>query len=202
MTLAQLRQELKARNPDYFSDTRANTLLNEAYHEVCEAYDWPFLETTTTGTAPLTISDLRKILYAVDTTTQNPLTILDPSTVVNQLDPIIGTVGTPTYFWLDQSVLKVYPTNTSVSLSVRYLKVPTDLSLDADTPILPTRYHLVIVDCAQARELAQGPNPNPSNLNRMNAIQANYYRSLDRMREALLNRSYNVRDFAMEGVDL
>lgn len=201
MTLAQLRQELKARNGDYFSDTRANTLLNEAYHEVCEAYPWPFLETTATGTAPLTIADLRQVLYVVDTTTQNPLAILDPSTIVNDLDPVIGTAGSPAYFWLDGSVLKIYPTNTSVSLSVRYVKVPADITSDSDVPIIPSRYHLVIVDCAQARELAQGPNPSASNLNRMQAIQANYMHSLGRMCEALFNRSYNTSDFVLEGID-
>jgi hypothetical protein len=66
------------------------------------------------------------------------------------LDPAITTAGTPYRYWLDGlTTLKVWPTNTSQTLSIRYLKVPTDLSSDSDTPVVPTRYHPQIVDMAE-----------------------------------------------------
>lgn len=45
------------------------------------------------------------------------------------------------------TVISTYPT-TSVSLSVNYLKVPADLSGSTDVPVIPSRYHLAIVDGA------------------------------------------------------
>lgn len=152
MNLGTMRTELLARGFDYLPSSRANQYLNAAYHTVCEwnGTPWPFLETTTTGTAPLTITDLREIVYVTNTTTGD---VLEPEDVrnLNDRDPGLTVTGVPLRYWLDGlTTLKVWPLNTTNSLSVRYLKVPTDLSADADTPIVPTRAHDVIVDMAES----------------------------------------------------
>lgn len=151
MTLATLRTELLARGFDYLSTTRANQFLNEGYHAVCEwnGTPWPFLETTTTGTAPLTISDLREIVYVTNTTGGR---VIDPEDVrnLNDRDPGLTQTGTPSRYYLDgSSILKLWPASTTQTLSVRYLKVPADLSSDSDTPVVPTRFHPLIVDMAE-----------------------------------------------------
>ncbi len=151
MNLGTLRTEFLARGFDFLSSTRANQFINDGYHGVCEweSTQWPFLETTTTGTAPLTISDLREILYVVDTTTNDRLEQADSRDIID-MDPALSTAGTPRRYWLDGlTTLRLWQTNTSDSLSVRYIKVPTDLSSDSDTPVLPTRYHRLIVDMAE-----------------------------------------------------
>jgi hypothetical protein len=192
MDLAALKLELGSRFGEFLADGRRTRLINEAYHDLCERFPWPFLETTTTGTAPLTISDLRQVLYCVDTTNERELRSMDVRSIVDW-NPIVTETGTPELFWLDGlSTLKVFPANTSVSLSVRYLKVPTDLSSDSDTPVLPARYHMLIVDLAQARALAEGPNPSGSNLARMGAVEQLVERKVLRMAEQLLHRGLDA----------
>jgi hypothetical protein len=151
VNLAALRTELKARGFDFLSDTRCNSFLNEAYHSVCEwnGTPWPFLETTTTGTAPLTISDLREIVYVTNTSLNE---VLEPEDIrnLNDWNPGLTLTGTPVRYYLDgTTTLKVWPASTSASLSVRYLKVPTDLSSDSDSPVIPARFHPLVVDMAE-----------------------------------------------------
>lgn len=153
MTLAQLRAELQARGFDYLSDTRCNTFLNAAYQvDICEAQDFPFLESSTTGVAPKTISDLRTIETVVDSVQNLKLSPLDRRMITDGIDSDLTTTGSPVYYYLTSgTTVAVYPANTSNSLSIRYWKVPTALSADADEPILPTRYHSLIVDGAVRR---------------------------------------------------
>jgi hypothetical protein len=129
------------------STTRLNYWINRAYHRICEREAWPFLETTTTGTAPLSITDLRAVLSVVDSTNESTLTYEDFRTI-REDDPTLATSGTP-YCWYQSAAttIAVYPTQ-AVSLSVRYLKFPTDLSSGADTPVIPTRYQYLIVEGA------------------------------------------------------
>ena len=61
MNLGTARTELQARGFDYLSTARCNTFLNRALYILNEQESWPFLETTVSGAAPLTISDLSLI---------------------------------------------------------------------------------------------------------------------------------------------
>jgi hypothetical protein len=63
-------------------------------------------------------------------------------------DAVLTTTGTPYYYYLTTgTTVAVYPANTG-SISVRYWKVPAALSAGADVPILPARFHNLIVDGA------------------------------------------------------
>jgi hypothetical protein len=185
----ELRAELKSRIGDFLSDTRANRLLNEAYLEICDRAWWAFLEATASGTAPLTISDLRAVLYVVDTTNGVELRGIDVRDLID-LDPSLSSTGTPQFYWLDGlTTLKVWPLNTTASLSVRYVKTPAELSSDSDTPLLPSRFQLAIVDLAQARALATGPNgTSQPRLEQAQAAQASADRKLLQMQDMLIRR--------------
>lgn len=149
MDLSALQTEVQARGFDFDSTTRLNYWINRAYHRICEREAWPFLETTTTGTAPLTISDLRAVLSVVDTTNQSVLTFEDYRTI-REDDPTLAATGSPECWYQSATTtVAVYPAS-SVSLSVAYIKTPTDLSSGTDTPVLPTRYHYLIVEGAVA----------------------------------------------------
>jgi hypothetical protein len=149
VTLAQAIAELKARGFDYLSDPRATIMLNSAKNALEDEFDWPWLETTTTtGAAPLTITDLKHVLYVVDTTNGAELRGKDPRDIAD-LDSNVATAGTPTNWWLDgNSTLRTYPTSTTAQLSVRYVRCSPELSAPSDTPLIPGRLHPVWIDYA------------------------------------------------------
>lgn len=152
MNLAELRTEVKARGFDYLPDARINRFINTAYTlDICEDEDWPFLEATVTGTAPLTISDLRSVDWVLDTTNRTKLRplsqkhITDVSTDENQ-------IGTPENFYVDEGdTIKTFPTNPSVTIQVRYTKAATELTQEEDEPVFPDRFHYLVVEGAIRR---------------------------------------------------
>lgn len=145
MNLATAITEVKARGFDYLSDARVTIMLNNAKNRLEDAHDWPWLEATQNGVAPLTITDLRQILYVVDTTNDTLLTGVD----VRDIADDTTDTGTPSYWYLDGlTTLRVWPLATP-TLSVRYLKYSPELT-GTDTPLIPARYHPVWVDLATA----------------------------------------------------
>lgn len=148
MNLGAARTELLARGFSYLDSTRANLMLNTAKNELEDEHDWPWLETTTTGVAPLTIADLKRILYVVDLTNGRQLTGLDAQDIADR-DVVVTTAGSPDSWYLDGlTTLRLYPTSTSDQLSVRYVKYSPELVADGDTPQIPVRYHVLWVDYA------------------------------------------------------
>jgi hypothetical protein len=149
VNLTEAVQELKARGFDYVSDSRARIMLNNAKNAFEDEYDWPWLETTTTtGAAPLTITDLKHVLYVVDTTNGTELRGTD-SRGIADIDSNVSTAGVPSSWWLDGgSTLRVYPTSTTAQLSVRYVRCSPDLSAGSDAPLIPSRLHPVWIDYA------------------------------------------------------
>lgn len=150
MTFLDLRTEFAARGFDYENATRANRWINQAYLALCECWTWPFTEATITGPAPLTISDVRQILSVSDTTNQCVLVGVDRRDIVD-VDPAMTSTGSPESWYLEDSVLKVYPASTTASLAVRYAKVPAELVNDTDVPIIPSRFQDLIIDGACIR---------------------------------------------------
>lgn len=193
MNLTALRAEFVARGYDYVDSggtTRQDSFINRGYHRICEEADWPFLQIVASGTAPLSsLTDIREVIYVLDTTNNAELQGSTANDIA-YLDPNVSTAGTPQYWWLDQDTIKVYPTSASASLSVRYVKVPTDLSSGSDTPVLPTRYHPLIVDAA-VLEAAKDAD----DLNTLQVLQADYDRRIQEMKRTLLNRNHQGPDY-------
>lgn len=146
-TLTTLQTEFAARGFDYLSTTRQNYFINRAYMRVCERYPWPFLEANSTGTAPLTISDLRAVLSVTNTTTDDVLPFRDKRTL-REMDPSLDDTGAPECWYLNsQTAITVWPVRAD-SLSVDYIKFPTLLSAGTDTLLIPARYEYLVVDGA------------------------------------------------------
>lgn len=151
MDLTALRTEFLARG---FQDleasgtnTRKDVFLNRSYHEICEREAWPFLETTATGTSPLTISDLRAVLAVVDSTNKNILDPIDYRDILETDPGLLATGAAEFWYRTSPTIITSYPP-PAVSLSVRYLKVPTDLSSGTDVPVIPTRFQYLIIEGA------------------------------------------------------
>lgn len=153
MDLTAAIAELRARGVSYETSAggRPTIWLNDAKNELDDFYPWPWLETTTTGTSPLTISDLKYVQYVVDTTDQVELWGINAADIVSQSYYDLSMTGTPEVWYLDgTTTLKIWPTSTA-SLSVRYVKVSPELSSGTDTPLFPSRYSGIWIDLAMVR---------------------------------------------------
>lgn len=146
MTFGELKTELAERGFDYLSEARRGTYVNRGAAMLYDEEPWPFLETSVTDTAPLTISDFKTILYVVNNTTKEHLYQEDQRTLRDR-DPDLSAGGAPDRWYLEGDEIKLYPSRAD-SITVRYVEVPDDMAQDADTPAPPSRYHNLIVDAA------------------------------------------------------
>lgn len=181
MTAEELAARLQAEGFDYLSTSQCLEFINDAYLvDICEVADWPFLEATTTGSAPVTISDLRSIEFVVDTTQGVKLRPLDRRHITDR-SYNIEEAGTPLYYYLTgETRINVFPV-TANTLSVRYYKTPTKLS-GSNSPLLPERFHSLIVDAAAARAYE-----NSDDFELRQSKEASFQARLAKMEEALLD---------------
>ena len=156
MNLATARAELESRGYARFTDARLEIWLNTAKNRFEDyQFDWPWLKSTATGAAPLTIADLRRVRSVADTTNQRPLEMINPDANVDFFDYTLTRPGTPTGWYLSsETIVSVYPVQTT-SLSVRYVKFSPELT-GTDTPLIPVRYHQTWVDLAEVDALRYG----------------------------------------------
>lgn len=148
-TFSMLKTEFAARGYDYLDDTRQGRYLNRAYQIICDEADWPFLEKELTAqTAPVTISDLGRVLYVADATQGTEL-YGDDQRTVSIADPARLNVGNAnTWYITGGDTLNVYPADTAASLTIRYIRVPAELSGASDEPLIPQPYRNLITDGA------------------------------------------------------
>lgn len=181
MNFEQLITRFAAQGFEYLSTAELGEYINDSYLlDICEDEDWPFLEETATGVAPLVIENLRAVEYVVNSTQKNSLVPIDRRHLIADVDTDLTTAGTPTYWYLTAgNTVNVYPANTSDKLSVRYWKVPAELSGTA-TPLLPSRFHSLLVDGAVARAYE-----NSDDYELREAKIATFQDRLERMRESL-----------------
>lgn len=182
-TFTDLLDELYARGYDYLNQdsagrARAGRWINQSYAELALEEEWPFRLTTTSGAAPLTITDLDQVLSVTDTNnddfeldelTERELTVWD-----------LTTTGTPIYYYRDNLRVRVWPVSTT-TISVRYFALPTDLVSATDTTLVPKRYMNTIVDGAVMRAAADRDNDRAVTL-----AERMYNRGLALMRRQLL----------------
>lgn len=154
MTFEALQTELLARGFDYLGTTaagqvRVKQFLNDAYlTDICDPYPWMFLEATTTGTGTVTITDLRDVLYVLDTSRKRVLPSADIRDIAATAPDFESKTGSASAYYIDGDTLKLFPVSPSTELSVRYIKVPPELDGPTDVPVLPARWHGLIVDFA------------------------------------------------------
>jgi hypothetical protein len=179
-TLAELRTDLQDRGFNYLSQTRQDRMLNIGQKALCLEDEWPFLQVTMTGVAPLTISDAREIHSVASATNELVERDFDE---INNGDPLLTQTGTAQYFWRDgSSTLRVYPNDTSTTWTVRYLKTPATMTTAADVPAVPDDWRFLIVDYAVMAALRDR-----SNFQEADALFQAVQPDLNRMREALVD---------------
>lgn len=182
MNFAELVTRFTAQGFDYLQTSEAENYLNDAYLvDICGAADWPFLEATITGTAPLSIPELGAVIYVVDSTQGTKLTPRDPRGL-SDIEPSLTNSGTPRHYYVTGSgTLNVYPLSTSEELQVRYLQIPPRLTGTA-VPVFPERFHSIIVDGAVARAYE-----NSDDFELSQSAEAKFNGRLQKMEETLMN---------------
>lgn len=156
MTFMDLRDEMVARGA--LDDINRNgERINLAYRAITSAFDWPFLETTATGTSgagSVAVSDLRKVILVGDLDQgggSEPGRLLQAvrfEELAEDLDvQDIGLTGTPDWWWYDATDATIKSHPLGGTLFVRYYKRPAPLS-GIDVPAFDEAYHLLIVDRA------------------------------------------------------
>jgi hypothetical protein len=150
-----LQTELFARGFTDLNDggagvVRAKRWLNDAAHEIDDMNDWPYLNTTLTGTAPLTIADLGTI-ETVGVAGSYNLAPRDRRDLRRNCGDLATTGTAWAYYIVGGTTINVYPVQAGLSLTVDYWKVPVDMVANGDVPAMPDRYRMAIVDLAVER---------------------------------------------------
>jgi hypothetical protein len=151
VNLEALVIEFKARGFTHVG-SRAENYVNDAYIlDICEAADWPFLEATTEGKAPLEITSLSAVRYVIDVTQEVKLVPLKQDRITDDYSVNLAELGSPSFYYLEAGdTVKVYPANTTDTIQVAYWKTASRLT-GTETPLIPERFHSLIVDGAVAR---------------------------------------------------
>lgn len=154
LALSDLQTFFFARGFDFMNDggvgvTRATRFINDAMHLMDDAEPWAYLQATTTGTTPVTVSDLGRVESVVDVANLNPLSYMSREEVTDYFADIAGTGVYPRwYFVTGGNTVNAFPVNAGVTLTVRYTKVAPDLVSGSDVPLMPDRFRMGIVDYA------------------------------------------------------
>lgn len=183
MTFDDLQTEFYARGYTYLNENaagqiRAKRWLNLGYSDLLEEADWPFLNATITGTAPLTLTGAREVLSVM--TRDGALTERSISDLDDDFN--LTTPGTASYWYTDGAQVKTYPVDGQ-PITVRYSTVPADMVGTSDIPVVPGRYRYLIVDFAVIRALRDR-----SNYAEADALWQAVQVDLTRMRTALLGQ--------------
>ena len=175
MNLATARAELESRGYARFTDARLEIWLNTAKNRFEDyQFDWPWLKATTTGTSPITISDLRRVRTVYDATNRRPLNGMEAEDVTDFFDTNLALAGPAMYWYLtSETVLATYPVSTA-TMSVRYQKFSAELT-GTDTPLIPARYHQTWVDLAEVDALRYGVKDRDS----ANSMEAEVFRRIE-----------------------
>lgn len=177
---------------------RVKRFLNFGYlTEICGAEDWPFLEDTEEGVAPLKVTDLRSISEVIDSTQERKLLPMDRRTITDTYGAILTTPGTPAFYYLSTGLtVNVFPANTTDTLAVDYYKVPAELAKDTDEPLLPERWHYLLVTAAEIPAYRERNNYEAANNSR-----TELERGLTEMANELLGWSHDVPEESIAATD-
>lgn len=164
MDFQALLAEFYARGFDYLEDraedvVRAKRWINDAMHEIDGLEQWPYLEATTSGPAPLLVADLAAVRSVTATVGPQVLTERSLSELLEFGADLTTTGSSATYFYVTGGdTLNVFPV-ADTDLSVWYWKVAPDLVDGDDEPLMPDRYRQAIVERAVAAALRDDQSP-------------------------------------------
>jgi hypothetical protein len=153
LDFAALQAEVFARGPAYLNDggagvTQVKRWINDAMHTIDDMYDWPYLNASTTGLAPLTIADLGKIEAVAHASTYQTLSQRSRGEMTDTYANLTTSGLGQEFYVTGGTTINVYPADTATTLTVTYWKVAPDLVAGGDVPLMPDRFRYAIVEYA------------------------------------------------------
>lgn len=189
MNFEQLVIEFKARGFTHVGSRSENYVNDAMILDICEADDWPFLEKSAEGKAPLEITDLSAVRYVIDVTQEVKLVPLKQDRITDDYGVNLALAGNPMNYYLEAGdTVKVYPTNTSDTIQVAYWKTAPRLT-GTETPLIPERFHSLIVDGAVARAYEQSDD-----FELAVAAKDRFNTRLQSMRDSLMSLQHDSSD--------
>jgi hypothetical protein len=147
---SELKAALVARGFNRLTSALQGEYVNAAVTEVDGLYPWPYREDSTAGIAPLSIPTLGEIEAVTDETRQVALEVVQYRNLLDWFGDLSVT-GDPQYAYVawpgGVPAVATFPV-TSNTVGVQFWQAPTTLSLDADEPLAPARFHYVYVAVA------------------------------------------------------
>lgn len=137
------------------------TYFNHSYMQFCTREPWPFLEKTlianfTIGQAQqyTGVTDIKQVLSLINLTQGYELAPERADTIYKKYTINLTTAGQPVYYYLPivntaapmGKQVHAYPVPISADSSqLRYIFIPPLLTTGADVPVVPERFHRILV---------------------------------------------------------
>ena len=167
MNLSSLRERARAlsgiRLETLRSDEQVDAVLNEAYLELINMTNWPFLRSSqtiavaanvNTFTSPSGFSEVSSVTYVDEVGNSIRLT----QTTIDEIDRLdTGEEGDPFYYArLDESEFEVWPVpNKPITYTVKGKTAVDTMSTDSSQPVFAEQFHPIIAYRAASRMLAE-----------------------------------------------
>lgn len=157
-TCSDITSQVTARLKDAsIGNTTILQFINDTNREVCNRYEWDFMQTTdsfitsaSNGAYPLAsiASDIQKLVNLRITTDsfENWLQPINAEQFDRQIaDPTSSVEGVPSKYYMWDDVIYLYPIpNDAYTIEVRYIKTPTVLESN-DQPDIPEAYQEIVM---------------------------------------------------------
>lgn len=190
--LAGIRSAVANRLDDTSYDAASlNQFANDVNRYICNSRRWRFMEkvfigTVTTGSANYAVpTDFQSAVNITLTSPDNSAAFIPymPFEQFDQLypDPTAATNGRPLLWYRFGLTINFYPApDQTYTMNLRYLKVPTTMTLDTDVPDIPLEFQEVVTLGAYAKALERNDQ-----FDQAEAIMKQYRDGLDAMTRRL-----------------
>lgn len=142
-----------------FSDSKLNDVLDDGYHRITSAFEWPWLSATaslnvTAGNGTVALpSDYRSGAALHMTATRVKLEQVGHNSAWDLFGGDLPTGDAHTHFFLWDMAIELIPvpdTSETGRLTLRYYKTPTPLANDSDEPEWDESFHDLLVNFGAA----------------------------------------------------
>lgn len=184
MNVGQIKQRVRTKFGDTsgaeLTDTDLLSWINDGMTEIARRTQQPQATATTptiVGTAAYSITTfaadvLRLRSVMLDGSVLSGLSIEEADTLLGDRERANVGRGTPGYFWVFADAINLWPIPSAAgTLKLSYVKRPAAVTVDGDTPGIPTHMHVDLVDYVVAQVLESTGDPDRAD-RRMSRFEA------------------------------